>query len=100
MVGWSTFHLWDRFVGRRAVDAVVDPRVSRCRAIHPYSIPTTARHGADGGVQHDTRSGCISRSEHWLVLDGQPVQTMDIFEGTEQIQELVISRAISGLRIE
>jgi acyl-CoA dehydrogenase len=24
----------------------------------------------------------------------------DIFEGTEQIQELVISRAISGLRIE
>ncbi len=27
-------------------------------------------------------------------------QTMDIFEGTEQIQQLVISRAISGLRIE
>jgi hypothetical protein len=26
--------------------------------------------------------------------------TMDIFEGTEQIQQLVISRAISGLRIE
>jgi hypothetical protein len=25
---------------------------------------------------------------------------MDIFEGTEQIQQLVISRAISGLRIE
>jgi acyl-CoA dehydrogenase len=24
----------------------------------------------------------------------------DIFEGTEQIQELVISRAISGMRIE
>ncbi len=27
-------------------------------------------------------------------------QTMDIFEGTEQIQQLVISRAISGMRIE
>jgi alkylation response protein AidB-like acyl-CoA dehydrogenase len=27
-------------------------------------------------------------------------ETMDIFEGTEQIQQLVISRAISGLRIE
>jgi len=27
-------------------------------------------------------------------------QTHDIFEGTEQIQQLVISRAISGLRIE
>ena len=26
--------------------------------------------------------------------------TMDIFEGTEQTQRLVISRAISGLRIE
>lgn len=25
---------------------------------------------------------------------------MDVFEGTEQIQQLVISRAISGLRIE
>jgi hypothetical protein len=29
-----------------------------------------------------------------------PMPTMDIFEGTEQIQQLVISRAISGLRIE
>jgi alkylation response protein AidB-like acyl-CoA dehydrogenase len=28
------------------------------------------------------------------------IQNMDIFEGTEQIQQLVISRAISGLRIE
>jgi len=26
--------------------------------------------------------------------------TFDIFEGTEQIQQLVIGRAISGLRIE
>jgi hypothetical protein len=29
-----------------------------------------------------------------------PDQTHDIFEGTEQIQQLVISRAISGMRIE
>jgi hypothetical protein len=27
-------------------------------------------------------------------------ETYDIFEGTEQIQQLVIARAISGLRIE
>jgi hypothetical protein len=27
-------------------------------------------------------------------------ESMDILEGTEQIQQLVISRAISGLRIE
>jgi hypothetical protein len=26
--------------------------------------------------------------------------TFDIFEGTEQIQQLVIARAISGIRIE
>ena len=31
---------------------------------------------------------------------GRDRQTMDIFEGTEQIQQLVIARAISGLRIE
>ena len=31
---------------------------------------------------------------------GRSRETMDIFEGTEQIQQLVISRAISGLRIE
>ena len=31
---------------------------------------------------------------------GRVRETMDIFEGTEQIQQLVISRAISGLRIE
>jgi alkylation response protein AidB-like acyl-CoA dehydrogenase len=30
----------------------------------------------------------------------QQPRIMDIFEGTEQIQQLVISRAISGLRIE
>ena len=29
-----------------------------------------------------------------------PNQSFDIFEGTEQIQQLVISRAISGMRIE
>jgi len=35
-------------------------------------------------------SGLVERLQH----------TFDIFEGTEQIQQLVISRAISGLRIE
>jgi predicted ABC-type transport system involved in lysophospholipase L1 biosynthesis ATPase subunit len=36
------------------------------------------------------RSGAGERLQH----------TYDIFEGTEQIQQLVIARAISGLRIE
>jgi hypothetical protein len=36
------------------------------------------------------------------LLHGQrrPREIYDIFEGTEQIQQLVIARAISGLRIE
>ena len=29
-----------------------------------------------------------------------PLKTFDIFEGTEQIQQLLVSRAISGMRIE
>lgn len=33
-------------------------------------------------------------------LAGRSKWNYDIFEGTEQIQQLVISRAISGLRIE
>jgi alkylation response protein AidB-like acyl-CoA dehydrogenase len=41
----------------------------------------------------------------WLVKEGvdphgQFREIYDIFEGTEQIQQLVIARAISGLRIE
>jgi alkylation response protein AidB-like acyl-CoA dehydrogenase len=31
---------------------------------------------------------------------GRAGRIMDIFEGTEQIQQLVIARALSGLRIE
>ena len=31
---------------------------------------------------------------------GSRTHTYDIFEGTEQIQELVVTRAISGMRIE
>jgi hypothetical protein len=33
-------------------------------------------------------------------LYGYILRNYDIFEGTEQIQQLVIARAISGLRIE
>ncbi len=31
---------------------------------------------------------------------GRGWETYDIFEGTEQIQQLVIARAISGMRVE
>jgi hypothetical protein len=43
-----------------------------------------------------TRSHLLQRSG----LGEQVLHTFDIFEGTEQIQHLVISRATSGLRIE
>ena len=44
--------------------------------------------------------GPTLRQLHRGDLAAQLHHTMDIFEGTEQIQQLVISRAISGLRIE
>jgi len=39
----------------------------------------------------------------WMGVDQhscRPPSIYDIFEGTEQIQQLVIARAISGMRIE
>jgi alkylation response protein AidB-like acyl-CoA dehydrogenase len=39
-------------------------------------------------------------ARHGETPAGRPAVIHDIFEGTEQIQQLVISRAISGLRIE
>ena len=61
--------------------------------LHPYNCEERRR-----TRQHEDRitagqTGCV-------VLNGPFGQIYDIFEGTEQIQELVISRAISGLRIE
>ena len=38
--------------------------------------------------------------EHLVEKWFRDIKVYDIFEGTEQIQQLVISRAISGLRIE
>ncbi len=52
--------------------------------------------------------GRAGRTSSWTELHvrdvdgsvGRGSTSYDIFEGTEQIQQLVISRAISGLRIE
>ena len=43
-------------------------------------------------------SDCAGEASSWGFTHGST--THDIFEGTEQIQQLVISRTISGLRIE
>jgi hypothetical protein len=45
-------------------------------------------------------AGRNRRSAAGLVLVGPPNQSFTIFEGTSEIQRLVISRNISGLRIE
>ena len=50
--------------------------------LHPYNC--TAPPGLGGTGWHQ----------------GGDRQTYDIFEGTEQIQQLVIARAISGMRVE
>jgi len=52
------------------------------------------------GTNRRDRPNKNRRSRDMPRLSEQQRATMDIFEGTEQIQQLVISRAISGLRIE
>ncbi len=42
----------------------------------------------------------MRRSRYVAERNGRLVSSYDIFEGTEQIQQLVIARAISGMRIE
>jgi hypothetical protein len=43
----------------------------------------------------------VNRCKHWIRDSAEQLRHLfDIFEGTEQIQQLVISRAITGLRIE
>jgi hypothetical protein len=41
----------------------------------------------------------IRTSAHWNALRGQNRETYTIFEGTSEIQRLVIARSISGLQI-
>ena len=70
-------------------------------SFHPYfclgvGIPSGNQQVAPVNVSPGQR-GTLGYSGHqWI----SPNQTFDIFEGTEQIQQLVISRAISGIRIE
>ena len=49
---------------------------------------------------HSDHANKNRRSRNMLHLAEQQRATYDIFEGTEQIQQLVVSRAISGLHIK
>jgi hypothetical protein len=63
----------------------------------PIFVPTTGRNGRTrGGLRPDDAllSGTVRNGPNG------PEGSYDIFEGTEQIQQLVIARAISDMRIE
>jgi hypothetical protein len=63
-------------------------------------IPSAGRnqqHAANSSLAKPLVSGTHQRA---AALRNLGTLIHDIFEGTEQIQQLVISRAISGLRIE
>jgi hypothetical protein len=66
------------------------------RLLHPYFHPYNS---ADGfGSQHivmEHRPDQRTRPE----IGEHQFEIYDLFEGTEQIQQLVISRAISGVHI-
>ncbi len=66
--------------------------VARRRAslLHPYNSPI---HGAQGGLRH------CACSADMRVLAVRSVVIYTIFEGTSEIQRLVIARTISGLQI-
>lgn len=55
--------------------------------------------GELSGIRGTGRHPDALRRDRQRLVERFP-DTMDIFEGTEQIQQHVISRAISGLRIE
>ncbi|MBF6555803.1 MAG: hypothetical protein IVW52_06450 [Acidimicrobiales bacterium] len=62
-----------------------------------YFCPTTTRHGS---VWPITKGGQPRSRWHFGHPAGQTDQTYTIFEGTSEIQRLIISRAISGVHIQ
>ena len=70
------------------------------RQDHPYSIPTTHANAMDGATPAGTKPLSHKDFVDYLTPGGRGQRNFDIFEGTEQIQQLVIARAISGLRIQ
>ena len=69
------------------------------RARCPSSRPAAPRCGSPSGPSRSWAATATSREypvERWH----RDAKIFDIFEGTEQIQQLVIARAITGLRVE
>jgi len=65
----------------------------------PSLIPETSGN-RDTGRNRSFAKDLVTRTAHHGVTPGKPETLSHIFEGTSEIQQLVIARAISGLRIE
>ncbi len=65
----------------------------------PSSRPAAPRCGSPSGPSRSSAATATPASTRSSAGTATP-RSCDIFEGTEQIQQLVIARAISGLRIE
>jgi hypothetical protein len=59
----------------------------------PSSIPSTGRHDREQASRHRT---VLPAQRHWLTRDGRHDQTTQIYEGTNQIQRIVISKRLLG----
>ena len=97
---------------RRAEEAVIEGQ-RRCLVGAPQgdlrgaksagialAIPRTGRTGQHPSDRRFAKPLVSGTQQHGAALRNLGRVNHDIFEGTEQIQQLVISRAISGLRIE
>jgi hypothetical protein len=69
-------------------------------AVIPTFIPTTAPNALDARTPPGTKAQVRAHAKDRATRRRRASESYDIFEGTEQIQQLVIARAISGLRIQ
>jgi alkylation response protein AidB-like acyl-CoA dehydrogenase len=70
------------------------------RPLIPSRVLRTARSGHHEAPSGDASSPLSNVSRHEVGDEDSESVIHTIFEGTSEIQQLVIARAISGLRIE
>ena len=88
-----------RVGGRRSARRAQDRPPSPSPGPDPIGTSPVLQLGETGRIWREQANE--NPSITWVFGPDERIrQTYDIFEGTEQIQQLVIARAISGLRIE
>jgi hypothetical protein len=93
--GQPALALTSTFAGGRTYGTCSD-QLPKLSAAFPTFIPTTERTNVDAPGRR--RNVCPAQRTFPDVGERQ-FGIYDLFEGTEQIQQLVISRAISGVHI-